>query len=177
MFLNILNGPYPGLRQQNKTLPMAPGETGIVRGSLLKDVDGFFEVAQAADAGDTKTPGAFIYLSLIPQTCLTAGMAGNMQGVVNRTGDSPVLTAMPVTPDMTIETDMFEGDLIPGDYVSVGNNGIFVAHKTGETAIGIVDKAVQGRYLNNAPAVAGRTGAAIKYIVLTTKFIPSLVTA
>lgn len=178
MFLNVLKGPYPGLHQVDLALPVALQQTGIERGTLLKMVDREFQVAGAADAGTATTPGAFIYLALIPQDDLVAGMAGDVgQGAVSAADGQPVINALSIVPTMQIETDMFnaDADLAVGDWLAVGNGGVFTEHTDGQTAIGQVLSVPAARWVNNAVAVTGwRTGNSVSVLTLNTLYIPHL---
>lgn len=182
MFLNVIKGPYPGLAQNDRTLPIAADATGIERGSFLKvNEDAEYEVAMAADAGSGTTPGAFLYMALQDQSDLVAGMAGNVgQGAVSASSGQPVINALSIIPSMQVQTDMFDPDenWAIGDWCAVGDNGKLVEHATGETAVGKVDGVPAARWVNNATAVTGwRTGAPVSCITITTVYIPNLATA
>jgi hypothetical protein len=182
MFLNVLKGAYPGLQQIDLALPVAVGETGIERGSLLKiNSDREWEVAASADKGSDTTPGAFVYIALMAQDDLVAGMAGDVgQGVVAAAAGQPVINALSIVPSMQIETDMFKADdeWDIGGWAQVGDGGVFAAHVDKSTAIAKVDAVPATRWVNNAVAVTGwRTGAPRSVIRLTTVYIPNLGTA
>ena len=182
MFLNVIKGTYPGLQQNDKALALAAEETDVERGSLPKvNSDNEWELAGAADAGDATTPGAFLYMALQPQDDLVAGMAGNVgQGAVSASEGQPVINALAVQPSQQIETDMFdaEANWVVGGWCSVGADGVFTTHSTGETAIAKVDAVPATRWVNNAPAVVGwRTGNSKSVITLTTLYVPNMATA
>jgi hypothetical protein len=183
MFLNVLKGAYPGLQQVDLALPMAAGQTGIERGSLLKvNSDREWEVAAASDAGSETAPGAFVYIALMAQDDLVAGMAGNVgQGVISAAAGQPVINALAIVPSMQIETDMYDpqADWDVGDWAQVDDGGVFTVHGgAGETAIAKVDAVPASRWVNNAVAVTGwRTGGPMNVIRLTTVYIPNLPSA
>lgn len=178
MFLNVLKGSYPGLQQVCRTLPMVAGQTGIERGSLLKATTAGWEKATSADKGSGTTPGAFVYICLMPQNDLVAGMAGNVgQGIAPASGKQPVLTALAIQPTQQIETDMYVAadNLAVGDWCTVGDGGKFGKAADNDTAIARVDVAPTSRWVNNAIAVTGwRTGGPLTVITLTTMYIPNL---
>jgi len=176
MVLNVLKGAYPTLQQIDKTLPKSADETGdIERGSLLyENADNEWRIAGVAQAGTANTiPGPFLFLALMPDTDLVAGMAGD----VPTSGNEPVLTGLAISPSVEIETDMYDsgGSYTVGQFLKVGANGNFVAQTDGFTAIGIVTKTPYTRWVNNAPAVTGwRTGNNVSVIALRTMYVPNL---
>jgi len=179
MFLNVLKGPYPGLGQIDRTLPVAAAATGIERGSFLKvNADNEYEVATASDTGSATVAGAFVYIALQDQLDLVAGMAGNVgQGAVSAANGQAVINALAIIPSMQIETDMYdaEADWAVGDWCALADGGIVTEHADGETAVAKVDAVPVARWVNNATAVTGwRTGAPTNVITLTTVYIPSL---
>ena len=135
-------------------------------------------VATAADQGTATVPGAFVYIALMGQDDLVAGMAGNVgQGAVSVAAGQPVVNALSIVPSMQIETDMFDSqaDLAVGDWLSVGNGGVFTEHADGDTAIGQVLSVPTARWVNNAVAVTGwRTGNQVSVLALVTMYIPHL---
>jgi hypothetical protein len=179
MFLNVLKGAYPGLQQIDLALPMAVGQTGIERGSLLKiNSDREWEVATSSDIGSGTVPGAFVYIALMGQDDLVAGMAGDVgQGVISAAAGQPIINALSIVPTIQIETDMFdpEADWNVGDWAMVDDGGVFTVLTDGSTAIAKVDAVPATRWVNNAVAVTGwRTGAPRSVIRLSTVYIPSL---
>ncbi|MFC1453575.1 hypothetical protein ACFLQL_00155 [Verrucomicrobiota bacterium] len=174
---NVIKGAYPSLQQIDKTLPMNADATGIVRGSLMYEDAGEFKLATSSQEGDADTPGAYIYVALMDQDDLVAGMAGSIgQGVGSGV---PRLTGLAISMPMEIETDQYTGQSFTvGEFVAVGDDGKFVAHATGVTAIGQITKGITTRWANDAVAVAGwRTGNKVNVIRIRTMYIPSLVNA
>lgn len=176
--LNVLKGAYPSLQQIDKTLPVhKDGQSGaldaIVRGSLIYDNLGVFTLAGAAQAATV--PGAYIYIALMDATDLVAGMAGSIgQGVG---GGVPRITGLAISMPMEIETDQFTGQsFVIGQFLAVGADGKFVAHTTGQTAIGQVTQGITTRWQNDKPAVPGwRTGDKVNVIRIRTMYVPGLV--
>ena len=182
MFLNVLKGAYPGLQQVDLALPLAVGQTGVERGSLLKvNTDREFEVMSDSDVGSATAPGPFGYIALMAQGDLVAGMAGNVgTGAVSASAGQPVLNALSLVPSMQIETDMFTaGDgWSVGDWCAADDGGKFGPCADGQTALARVLAVPASRWVNNAVAVTGwRTGNQVSYITLLTVYIPNLQTA
>lgn len=178
--LNVLKGAYPSLQQIDKSLLVATGETGIVRGSLIY-VDGAtntFKLAGTSQQGSDTTPGDFIYIALMDQSDLVAGMAGTVgQGIG---GGVAKITGLACSMPMEIETDQYDQTLSPtvGQFLMVGASGKFVLHTDGKTCIGQVTHGVVTRWANDAIAVTGwRLGNKVNTICLRTMYLPGLQTA
>jgi len=187
---NVIKGAYPGLQQIDKTLPVASTESGIVRGSAVKEVAGEFVLTLASDAGSgaggVTTPGAYVYFALMSQLDLTAGMAGTIgQGV---SGGQATITGLACSMPMECETDQFVGSPALGAYLTLagtaanadGNGGKLVTYTAanGETVYGQVTKASTVRWANDAVAVSGwRTGNKVTVIRFRAMYIPGLKTA
>jgi len=174
-FFNPLKGAYPTLQQIDKTLAMAAGESGIVRGSLIYQDGTEFKLATASQDSD---PSAYLYFALMEQTNLTAGMAGSVgQGAG---GGVPRLTGLAVGMPFEYETDQFvtSESYSVGDLLTVADGGLLTPHSSGKNACSQVTKAVYSRWVNNAVAVTGwRTGANVTVLTARTLWLPKLVTA
>ena len=174
MVLNVIKGPYPSLTQVDKDALLDSGETvAVERGSLLKiNGSGNWNVCQAIDAGDATHPGAFVFFAFMPDTDLTAQMAG---GYPINGNQPPKLAGLAVSPTNEIETDMFSGSPSIGDFMTCGANGVLVAHANGNTALLRVTKAATTRWVNNAVAVSGwRLGNSVSVIRGLTMYIPCM---
>lgn len=163
---NVLKGAYPTLAQLDESLPVADAETGIVRGSVLRINSGEWvrTADDVASRGQTGTPGPIIYWALQDQVQPDVTMSG-------------VLTGIPCTMPMEVETDQFltAGTFAVGGQISAGAAGEVQDHANGETSIGIVSNGPHQRYANDAIAVTGqRTGAIINVISFWTTYSPDL---
>jgi hypothetical protein len=171
-WFTALKGAYPALQQIDKALPVASGETGIVRGSCIYEVAGEYKLATAAVADD---PAAYIYICLIPQDDFTAGMAGTVgQGPA---GGKPVVNGIAVGMPMEFETSEFDISQAysVGDLLTVGNGGNLTAWASGKNVVAQVTKAVRNRWVNDAVAVTGRrTGANVSVLTARTLWVPNL---
>jgi len=173
-WFNVLKGAYPSLQQIDKTLSMASGETGIVRGSLIYQDGTEFKLATASQDAD---PTAYIYFALMPQDDLVAGMAGSVgQGVG---GGVPRITGLACGMPFEFETSEFDiaQSYSVGDLLKPGAGGELTLHTTGKNCVAQVTKVVTNRWVNDAVAVTGyRTGANISVLTARTMWIPKLAT-
>lgn len=164
---NVLKGAYPTLGQIDKILPVADAETGIVRGSAIRDNGSQEWIRTAADAasqGAAGVAGPVIFFALQDQGQPDVGMAG-------------VLNALSCTMPMEVETDQFDagGTFAVGGYVMAGADGEVTDHTDDLTAIGVVTKGPTTRWVNDAVAVAGsRTGNRVDVIAFLTTYQPNL---
>ena len=171
-WFTALKGAYPALQQIDKSLPVAAGETGIVRGSCIYEDSGEFKLATASQATDAT---AYIYICLIPQDDFTAGMAGSVgQGPA---GGQPVVTGLAVGMPMEFETSEFDiGQAYSvGDLLTVGAGGNLTKWTAGggRNVVAQVTKAVANRWVNDAVAVTGRrTGANVSVLTARTLWVP-----
>jgi len=182
-WFNVLKGAYPSLQQIDKTLNVASGQTGIVRGSCLYQVGTEFLLAGAAQATDEK---AYILFALMAQDDLVAGMAGGIgQGVTPGATVPAGYPALAGTARITglacgmpfeFETDQYAAaSYTVGQLLSVGASGKLVAHGSGDNVIAQVTKAVTTRWVNSAVAVTGwRTGANVNVLTARSLWIPTL---
>ena len=172
-WFNVLKGAYPSLQQVDKTLLVASGQTGIVRGSLIYQSGTEFKLATAADDADVTK---YVYIALMGQDDLTAGMAGGVgQGVpAGQARITGLATGMP----FEFETDQFDATVnyTIGMLLKPGNYGKLTSHGTGKNCVAQVTKTVRSRWVNNAIAVTGyRTGANVNVLTARTLWIPKLV--
>lgn len=170
-WFNVLKGAYPSLQQIDKTLAVKAGETGIVRGSLIYQEGNTFRLAGAAQATD---PTAYIFIALMGQNDLVAGMAGTIgQGAP---GGTAVITGLAIGMPFEFETDQFAADSYAiGNLLSVGASGKLVLHGTDDNVVAQVTKAVRSRWVNDAIAITGwRTGANVNVITARSLWIPTL---
>jgi hypothetical protein len=169
-WFNVLKGAYPSLQQIDKTLDVAAGESGIVRGSLIYQDGATFKLATATQSTDA---GAYIFFALQAQTDLVAGMAGSVgQGVA---GGVARITGLAVGMPAEFETSEFDISeaYAVGDLLTVGANGELVPHTAGKNVVAQVTKPVTTRWVNDAVAVTGyRTGANVSVISGRTMWIP-----
>jgi len=174
-WFNVLKGAYPSLQQIDKTLDVASGQTGIVRGSLIYQDGTEFKLATATQDDD---PTAYIYFCLMSQDDLVAGMAGGIgQGV--RFGNAKV-TGLAAGMPFEFETDQYNtaGTYAVGDLLKPGASGKLTSHATGDNCVAQVTKLVASRWVNDAVAVTGyRTGANVSVLTARTLWIPKLATA
>ena len=174
-WFNVLKGAYPSLQQIDKSLMVAAGETGIVRGSLIYQSGTEFKLATATQATDAT---AYIYFALQGQDDLTAGMAGTRgQGVF---GGYPKITGLAVGMPTEFETDQFNAgeSYAIGDLLTCGASGKLTPHTTGDNCLAQVTKTVASRWVNDAVAVTGfRTGANVNVLTARTLWIPLLATS
>ena len=175
MVLNVIKGPYPSLTQVDKDALLSTDETvAVERGSLLKiDASGNWRVCQDTDAGDSTHPGAFAFFAFMPDTDLTAQMAG---GYPVNGNQPPKLAGLAVSPTNEIETDMYNttnGTPALGDFLTHGVDGKLTVHTDGCTALARVTKAPATRWVNNAVAVSGwRLGNNVSVIRGLTMYLP-----
>lgn len=172
-WFNVLKGAYPSLQQIDKTLPVASGETGIVRGSCIYMVSATeFGLASHTEATDHE---AYIYFCLVGQDDLVAGMAGTKgQGAPNGVA---VITGLACGMPFEFETSEFDSTVqhSVGDFLTVGASGKLVAFTSGDNCIAQVTKAAGIRWVNDAIAVTGfRTGANMTVITARTMWVPAL---
>ena len=185
MYLNVLKGSYPSLQQIDKTLDVGAESAAIVRGSVMKvDASGTVPVFVAQMASDSKDASAFPFFCLMPDTELTAGMAGTAgQGVAPGTYVDPAsssgvsvagvarVTGLSVGMNAEFETDMFvDAEYTVGELLTVGDYGKLASHGAGDNVVAQVTTAVRAKWVNNAWAVVGRrTGANVN--VLTARMV------
>ena len=172
-WFTALKGAYPALQQVDKSLPVASGETGIVRGSCIYEDAGEFKLATATQSD---LPAAYIYICLIPQDDFTAGMAGTVgQGPA---GGKPVITGLAVGMPLEFETSEFDISQVysVGTLLSVGAGGNLTLWVSGDNVVAQVTKTVSNRWVNDAVAVTGRrTGANVSVLTARTLWVPNLV--
>ena len=172
-WFNVLKGAYPTLQQIDKTLMVAAGETGIVRGSLVYQSGSEFKLATASQDADVS---AYIYFALMGQDDLTAGMAGTRgQGVF---GGRARITGLASGMPAEFETDQFDAGqtYAIGDLLKPAAAGKLTLHSTGKNCVAQVTKLVASRWVNDAVAVTGyRTGANVNVLTARTLWIPKLV--
>lgn len=168
---NVIKGAYLNLQQIDKTLPVASGETGIVRGSCVYEDGGEFKLAGSAQKGSSDgtniVAGSFIHYALMAQDDPTVVMADGLTGLA---------CSMP----MECETDQFDGTPAVGNFLTLADDGKLGVADTanGVTVYGQVTKASTTRWDNAAVAVAGyRTGNKVNVIRFRTMFIPGFKTA
>jgi len=172
-WFNVIKGSYPSLQQIDKTLDVASGEVGIVRGSLIKQVGTTFVLAQDTDA---TIASAYLYFALQAQTDLVAGMAGSIgQGIG---GGVARITGLAVGTQMEVETSVYDTAQSPyavGDLLTVGVDGVVTKHGTGDNCIGEVTKIDGTRYVDGATFVTGwSTGANVNVLTMRCYWIPLL---
>jgi hypothetical protein len=171
-WFTALKGAYPALQQVDKALPVASGQSGIVRGSCIYEDGGEFKLATASQDSD---PAAYIYICLIPQDDFTAGMAGSVgQGPA---GGQPVVTGLAVGMPMEFETSEFDISQAysSGDLLTVGAGGNLTQWASGKNVVAQVTKGVSNRWVNDAIAVTGRrTGANVSVLTARTLWVPKL---
>lgn len=172
-WFSVLKGAYPSLIQIDKTLPVASGVSGIVRGSCIYEDNGTWRLASATQA---TAPTAYIHFALMAQTDLTAGMAGTIgTGIA---GGVARVTGLAVGMPMEFETSEFDKteNFTVSMLLSVGNYGKLVPHGSGDNCVAQVTKAARVRWVNDAIAVTGyRTGANVDVLTARTLWIPALV--
>jgi len=173
-WFNVLKGAYPSLQQIDKTLDVASGETGIVRGSLIYQVGTTFKLATATQKADVT---AYIYFCLMAQTDLVAGMAGSVgQGAANGVARvNGLACGMP----FEFETDQYNTseNYTVGTLLEPGASGKLTTHVTGDNCVAQVTKVVTSRWVNDAIAVTGyRTGANVNVLTARTLWIPLFAT-
>ena len=183
-WFNPIKGAYPSLQQISKTLPVAAGETGIVRGSAIYEDAGEWKLATATQKSDATT---YIHFALQAQDDLTAGMAGSLgQGPAGHWNGSAIvdgtarIAALAVGQPFEFETDQFDSGEVynVGDLLTVDDAGELQPHTTTENCVGQVTKAVTTRWVNNAIAVTGyRTGANVAVLTARTLWLPRLATS
>jgi len=171
-WFNVLKGAYPSLQQIDKTLNVASGQSGIVRGSLIYQDGVEFKLATATQS---TASGAYIYIALMSQDDLVAGMAGTKgQGAP---GGVARITGLAVGMPFEFESSEFAigSTYAVGDILTCGNGGELVPHTTGKNAVAQVTKVVSTRWVNNAVAITGfRTGANLSIITARTMWIPTM---
>jgi hypothetical protein len=183
-WFNPIKGAYPSLQQISKTLPVAAGETGIVRGSAIYEDAGEWKLATASQDADAT---AYIHFALQAQDDLTAGMAGSLgQGPAGHWNGSAIvagsarIAGLAVGQPFEFETDQFDiGEVYnAGTLLTVKAAGELKPHATGKNCVGQVTKTVTTRWVNNAVAVTGfRTGANVSVLTARTLWLPRLATS
>lgn len=183
-WFNPIKGAYPSLQQISKTLPVASGQSGIVRGSAIYEDAGEWKLAAAAQAADAT---AYIHFALQGQDDLTAGMAGSRgQGPAGHWNGSAIVegtarvAGLAVGQPFEFETDQFDSGEVynAGDLLTVADGGKLAPHTTGNNCVGQVTKAVTTRWVNNAVAVTGyRTGANVAVLTARSLWLPLLATS
>jgi len=173
-FFNVLKGAYPTLQQIDLTLPVAAGQSGIVRGSLVYQDGTEFKLAGAAQA---TVAAVYLHFCLMAQTDLTAGMAGS-RGQGSASGQAVITGLAPAMP-LQFETDQFNTAITytVGMLLTVGASGKLTQHTTGDHCVAQVTAVVTSRWVNNAVAVTGfRTGANVSVLRARTLWHPLLAT-
>jgi len=170
-WFNVLKGAYPSLQQIDKTLNVASGQTGIVRGSCIYQSSATeFSLALAAQATDSE---AYILFCLVGQDDLVAGMAGTRgQGAPNGVAK---ITGLAVGMPIEFETSEFDStaSYTIGQLLTVGAAGKLVDHTAGDNVVAQVTKTAASRWVNDAIAVTGfRTGANQTIITARSLWIP-----
>ena len=170
-WFNVLKGAYPSLQQIDKTLNVAAGQTGIVRGGCIYQSSATeFSLATGTQATD---PLAYILFCLVGQDDLVAGMAGTRgQGASNGVAR---ITGLAVGMPLEFETSEFDStdQYTIGELLTVGAAGKLVAHTPGDNVIAQVTKTASTRWVNDAVAVTGfRTGANMTIITARTLWLP-----
>lgn len=154
-----IKGHYPSLSQIDKTLPVATGNEGILRGMIIEmtpgtNADGEFKVA--ADA----TNEALLYIALQDYKDAQAGMAGTTgfdEADVAKTGvvpGVPAITGLSLSMEGEYETDQFDSTLegaSVGDPLTVKNG---LLSKGAGTVVGYLMGTPATRWVNNATAKA-----------------------
>jgi len=169
-WFKALKGAYPSLMQIDKTLDVAVGQSGIVRGSLIYQDGTTFKLATAAIKADASK---YVFFALQGQDDLVAGMAGTIgQGFA---GGTARITGLAVGMPFEFETDQFaSGVYAIGDLLTTGNNGKLAAHTAGDNVVAQVTKTAFVRWVNDAVAVTGfRTGANVAVLSGRTMWIPT----
>lgn len=177
MILNVLKGAYPSLQQISKDLLIA-ADAVFERGSVLvmdTTTSGTDSITtwKVSEAGDS-AKAVPAYFALQDHNDYQAKMAGTLSSTA---GYAPKVSALDCRMTMEIETDMFDGDVKPGDYLMVGAGGKLVKHTTGKTAVLQVTAAPYVRWCNNADAAGEpnfRQGTNVTVIRGTTVFLPGL---
>ena len=168
---NVIKGAYPSLQQIDKTLNVASGQTGIVRGSCIWQSSATeFSLATGTEATNEL---AYILFCLVGQDDLVAGMAGSKgQGAPNGVAK---ITGLAVGMPLEFETSEFDStdQYTIGELLTVGANGKLVAHTPGDNVVAQVTKVAATRWVNDAIAVTGfRTGANMLVLTARTLWIP-----
>jgi hypothetical protein len=124
-WFNVLYGAYPSLQQVNKVLPVASGETGIVRGSLIWEDPAAAGAWKLMTASEATEPRAYAFIALNAQTDLTAGMAGSNGQGTNKVWNgsaivagSAVVTGLATGMPFEFETTEYTGQLAVGTTAS-----------------------------------------------------------
>ena len=174
-WFSVLKGAYPSLLQIDKTLAVASGETGIVRGSLIYEDSATWKLATATQATDVE---AYLYYALMSQEDLTAGMAGSRgQGAPNGV---PRVTGLACSQPMEFETSEYDTgeSYAVGDLLTCGASGKLTPHSTLDNCVAQVTKAPYSRWVNDAIAITGyRTGANVNVITARSLWVPRLATS
>jgi len=175
-----IKGHYPSLSQIDKTLPVATGNEGILRGMIIEmapgvNADGEFKVA--ADA----TNEALLYIALQDYSDAQAGMAGTtgFDGAdVAKTGvvpGVPAITGLSLSMEGEYETDQFKDldDAKVGDPLTV-KTGFLTKAASGDNVVGYLMGTPYNRWVNNAtakrnPREVVRQGANVSVIRFRTK--------
>lgn len=170
-WFNVIKGAYPSLMQIDKTLDVAVGQSGIVRGSLIYQDGATFKLATAAIKAD---PSKYVFFALQGQNDLVAGMAGSIgQGFA---GGTARVTGLAVGMPLEFETDQYKSDeaYVIGQLLSIGNGGKLAPHGAGDNVVAQVTKTAFVRWVNDAVAVTGyRTGANVSVLSGRTMWIPA----
>lgn len=174
MLLNVLKGAYPSLQQISKDHLIAFDEK-LERGACLvesTDENGIttWKIAGADDATDASK---IVHFSLHGYNDYQTIMAGVV-------GSHAKVSALSCLQTMEIETDMFtetvDGELKPGDFLTVGANGRLVKRTSdAQNAYAQVIQGNHDRWANNAPTFPGpefRQGNTVAVITARTVFIP-----
>ena len=160
-----IKGHYPSLSQIDKTLPVATGNEGILRGMIIEmapgtNADGEFKVAANA------TNEALLYIALQDYSDAQAGMAGttgfdaNVPSISEGnitipavTAGVPAITGLSLSMEGEYETDQFKGldDAQVGDPLTV-DTGLLTKATGDAKVVGYLMGTPYNRWVNNATA-------------------------
>lgn len=170
--LSVLKGAAPSLQQLDVVAPIASGESGITRGTLVyRDAaTGYFKRSanNVASHGDIDTDGPSICWALHNQGDPDVKMAGG------------AMAAYPCNMPLELETSEYDAaqTYTIGQKLMAGAAGQLVPHVEGSTVIAIVTAVPSVRWINNMVAVAGeRTGNRGNVIHVQTTYLPRHTTA
>ena len=155
-----IKGHYPSLSQIDKTLPVATGNEGILRGMIIEitpgtNADGEFKVAATA------ANEALLYIALQDYKDAQAGMAGTTgfdDADVAKTGvvpGVPAITGLSLSMEGEYETDQFKGldGAQVGDPLTV-DTGLLTKATGDAKVVGYLMGTPYNRWVNNATAKA-----------------------
>lgn len=181
-----IKGAYPGLAQIDKTLPVAAGETGIVRGSLIYEDGGKFKLGTATQASSAT---AVAYWALMGQDDFQAGMAGGVGYSGDNSSVSPVapgadtvgharITGLSVTNPGEFQTDQYDKHAESwtlGEYLTFGAAGTLTPWTSGNCVVAQLTAVPSQRYINDLALPGGRMTGGMAYVInFRTVWIPKL---